>query len=145
MEFSSKMPRFPRSLTRPTPGRPRTNERMSVEASESFIRSVKSSEYSIFGSFVAFSTLQATASHRWPVLSSSHAPAPLPPLSAWLSDFPHLAHFLPSSFLLLYSLPSYMMALDSENEEERAATWNSFPKVNLRGGEAVSNAGRLTH
>ena len=25
-----------------------------------------------------------------------------------------------------------MMALDSENEEERAATWNSFPKVNLR-------------
>ena len=26
------------------------------------------------------------------------------------------------------------MALDSENEEERAATWNSFPKVNLREG-----------
>ena len=35
------------------------------------------------------------------------------------------------------------MALDSENEEERAATWNSFPKVNLRREEATTDARKL--
>jgi hypothetical protein len=31
-----------------------------------------------------------------------------------------------------------MMALDSENEVERAATWNSFPKVNLLQWEKIN-------